>query len=176
MAILNILFQGSYTIINDINYSKQKKNCSFTVSVFETSEKSVLFTEFMKTINGNDVIPEIESCTQKTPPEDAQQNSFWVVPQDAEGEWEEFKGCLAQRVFGATNEWHYSDCNGNTYFCKDSEKYIKASAPIQEVHVVAKREFDQFFNWEKVNADGILKCCYDYLKSLPFAANGVDDE
>lgn len=174
MALLNLLSPNTYSVVDQLSYSKQDKHVSFLLKIYTNSDKSYLLTQLSVSLSGNSIVEEIESRTVTTPPKNPQPDQKWFVPEGATGAWAEHVGKVVLLDPQGNHEWTHMDIDGNTAWVKDEQKYVRFDTPQKVSEYRGKREFDLHFNWSKIESQGLLACCYDYAKTLNLGENIKD--
>lgn len=162
MAIANILFSGTYSVVDSIVYSKQNKSTTFLLQIYTNAQKTNLVASISMSVDGNHVVSEIESFEITTPPVNPQIGKFWIVPENSTGAWEDKVGKTV--LPDGNGGWDEQSNEGNTVFVVDKNAYYKCGETMELTSYVGSREFEEFFNSPLVLQDGIMKCCYEFVK------------
>jgi hypothetical protein len=166
MALGNFIITGSYTNIHDIQYCKHSNSLTFTIKTYETSSKTLIINEQRKYLNFN-IVLDVKSITLATPPSEPTLDYYYVVPQNATGDWASLVGNIVQ---WDGNAW--LDHGNQAIYVEDSSKYMEMKDGVwaENVRLFDLRKFNQFFAIEKIgyeNSSDIIKQIYTYLKTLP---------
>lgn len=162
MALANLLSSGSYAVVDNIIYSKQVRCISFDCHIYADSQKTHLLSSLSFSVNGSIKVPHIESFELATPPVEAEAGKAWIVPEGAEGAWTALIGkTVVAREDGG---WDHQENEGNIIFVADKDAYYKCGTPMKAVSYVSSREFERFFSADLILQQGVLKCCYEFVK------------
>lgn len=174
MALLNVLSLGTYTVVDQVLYSKQGQSVSFNLHIFSNADKQLTVASFRIDLSATNISTEVESRTVTSAPDNVPNDAYWLVPEDATGSWEQYKGKLVSKDLQGNHEWTYTTIADQVLWIKDEQKYIKVGATQEQCDFRGKREFDLHFNWSKIESQGLLACCYDYAKTLNLGENIKD--
>lgn len=171
MALANILQPNSYSVIDQLSYSKQRKEISFYLCVFFDSSKVQRLTDMYFNLNGViDVVHVIDADITELPAQVSIGDTY-IVAKNATGDLEQYAGQTI--VWTGSNYVSYS--SDNTVIWLESKGcYVKAQDGYPKVQFLGKKEYEQFFSSEVVNSIGIVAACYQFVKSMEFAQGAVD--
>lgn len=166
MAISNVLQENSYGVVDNIAYSKQNKYVSFSLSIFEDSSKTALITCLTFSIDGKNIIEEVEDIDVNFLPKSPEIDKRYIISGSPGEALAEFK---SKTVWWNGEKIEESSSQGNIVWVNSKKSYYKVGSPSHPVKYTAKREFDQYFDPSLVDKYGLLACCYKYVASLPLA-------
>lgn len=182
MALANILQPNSYSIIEQVMYSKHKKEFSCILSIFSDSTKYGKITELYFHVNGLIVLEEVDSIGIEELPEDIAVGSTYIVSKTPHQSLQEYAGKTIawrgemQPTEVAPNEkiFEVSASDNNIVWVKDRGCYCKVIEGFPTVDYVSAREFNAFFSPDIVESIGIVAASYNYIKSKALAQGAVD--
>jgi hypothetical protein len=165
MALQDYLISGSYTTIDDIFFSKEKKNVSFACQVWKNSTKSVLIATNRKILDMSNTCLEVDRAIEKTDSVDWPLNRAYKVGETADEN-------LKSNTYMYRGELGFSEIDPAQTLCdyEDGHYYKLVNGVFtKQDYAVDSRTFDSLFlidHQDQLNVN-IMKICYDYVKSLP---------
>jgi hypothetical protein len=171
MALKNYLTDGSYSIVDNINYSKQTNYLRFQLKIFSDSTKQ------LEMASKNYELARRKQCRKlkgflSAPPENALIGDFYCVKKgvEATGAWSGREGLLA--VLNEKKEWEFWMLGlEEMFYVEDKDKYYLLNAETQET--VEAFPFDEFRVWDKwfktdlvFNESNLYRQIYTFLKTL----------
>lgn len=182
MALSNILQKNSYSIIENVSYSKHKKEFSCILSVFSDFKKYSKLTELYFHVNGRIVVEEVDQVDIVELPSDFEAGKTYIVSKTPDVSLQEYAGktiVWKNEFFTDQNGevkkfFHISFSDNNIVWVKSRSCYCKVVESFPTVDYVSSREFDKFFNAQVVTDIGLIAASYNYVKSKPLAVGAVD--
>jgi hypothetical protein len=168
MALLNYIKNGTYTVIG-VGYSKIGKVLQIDLVTFSDSSKNLVLTKSNKYLNGSVPKQEIKGFSS-SPPQSPSDLDAWVVGENPTGAWASKTPGKALIWVQDAQMWGDGPSTGEWY-CSADGKYYQSNNNTwtENPAVFDSRVWDSVFSIENIGgADmNILKCTYNYLKSLP---------
>lgn len=182
MALANILQPNSYSIIEQVMYSKHKKEFSCFLSIFSDSAKYSKIAELYFHVNGQIILEEVDAIGIESLPSDVALNSRYIVSktpdqslQNYAGKTITWMGDMEPQDDGPDQKFFkISTSYNNIVWVKDRGCYCKVVDGFPTVDYVSAREFDAFFTPAIVDSIGIVAASYNYIKSKALAQGAVD--
>jgi hypothetical protein len=163
MAFLNFLKTGTYSIIENVQYSKQREAVAFELKVFRDNTKADALMTLGYALQKPDFLREAEFVS--SPPESPQANQQVCV----ENGLDDFSGLDGTiQTFNGT-EWKNLGVPNETIWDTSAEiakKWNGTSwSPISSVF--RAEDFAQFFAMPVLETPGnnLIKQCYEFLKT-----------
>lgn len=181
MALANILQFNSYSTIDNIIYSKEGKEFSCYLNIYSDASKHHKITQLYFHVNGNIIIEEVEDVGVFTLPENVVAEKRYIFSQNVKDKYEELAGKTVwwdgSYIDPETNlekKIENSFSTNNIVWVSSRKIYCKVTDNFPQVNYVCSREFEEFFNKQKILDVGILAASYAYVKSMPLAQGAVD--
>jgi hypothetical protein len=181
MALQNYLSEGTYSIVDCINYSKYGNWLRFTFKIFSDSSKTTELASKNYEICRHILHRGVRGFTS-IPPVDAVIGEFYVVTNEPKptGLWEGREGLLA--VLNDKLEWCFWGFGGNSetfYHLQDSYYFLLNRSTLEPIKIYPTNDFrlwDKWFSPDNMFSDtsNIVKQIYLFLKSQPGFENVVD--
>jgi hypothetical protein len=170
VALVNLMMPGSYTVVDQVQYSKHNREVHILVAVFTDATKTQMCATLRYHVNGRWTSPEVVVEPANTPPENPSTTVKYMVGPSPVGEWQ---GCAGRLVEWTGNSWSSMASNGTVQeaiplWDEVGQRFVvwvgNVLVPIQAAE---GRVFDRYFSSAIVGEKGILGAAYDYLKSKP---------
>lgn len=177
MALKNYIINQptTYSIIDGIQYSKADRWCRFYLRVYKDEEKRLELGQRFCHVSGATYYKEIQDTTT-CPPDisNFKRGSVWIIPREAEGEWKEHVGRIAEWS-EQYNGWSYWLVGQNQIFYTEVGGSHYFSIPDMANFEVRNREYptDDHRMWDKYFSPDLIFSsksnlhtqCYLWLKS-----------
>lgn len=182
MALANILQQNSYSIIDQVTYSKHRKEFSCILSIFSDNGKYAKITELYFHVNGLMVLEEVDDVNIEESPADCKIGSVYIVSKTPHESLKEYAGktitwrgeMYPPELAENKKIFETSSSENNIVWVKNRNCYCKVIDTFPTVDYVSAREFQKYFNSSIVDEIGIVAASYNYIKSKPLAHSAVD--
>ena len=176
MALADFLEGGSYSVVDDIFFSKARRMLHFELIVYKDASKE---KEISKMHYHVEIDPYYNCVTKSltTPPTtpDPDINKYYFLNGKGKKTW---KGHSLAVCHWSTKEWEIYAATDDIIFVEDEGKYYKVLKDgLEETSdVFGSREFDEAFGIDSLNKSksNIYKCIYDYLKTRKELSSAKD--
>lgn len=182
MALANILQPNSYSIIEQVVYSKHKKEFSCILSIFSDSAKFAKLTELYFHVNGQMILEEVDDVNIEELPADCAIGSTYIVSKTPHESLQEYAGktitwkgeMYPEEIAIDKKMFEISSSENNIVWVKNKSCYCKVIDGFPAVDYVSAREFQAYFSPSIVEEIGLVAASYNYVKSKPLAQSAVD--
>jgi len=185
MAILNFITQGTYSIIDDVQYVRRSQYMKCILEVYSDSTKKVHLCSKVFDLNGLTNVPGVLSLNQNTIPQNSKLGDSYVVGLEAtEGEWSKNKGIMAKwsLVSKPTEtlvyDWvFWTFAVGQTIYNEEDRKYYVYKENYQLDSFIClndSRIWTNNFTPTLIAENGLHSQIYNFLKTLPGFENAID--
>lgn len=175
MALANYLTPNSYTIVDQIVYSKAYSFVQFQMMIYSSPTKDVLLGEKQYRIENRYTVTSLLHKSLNTPPSNAKDGDNYRIGPEPTGAWANYPGKIAK---AAANSWSFWILGPNEeFFVVPEQKYYKYDSNFDLVPTYCpfdSREFNKFFSQELIDEFGVQTQAYKYLKLCPGFENAID--
>jgi hypothetical protein len=175
MALANYLTPNSYTVIDQIVYSKVHSFVQFQTLFFSSPTKDILLGEKQHRIENRYTVTALLHKGLNTPPSDAKDGDSYRIGPEPTGVWANYPNKVAKATAGSWGFWILGP--NEEFFVVPEQRYYKHDINLALVPTSCpfdSREFNKFFSQELIDEFGLQAQAYKYLKSCPGFENVVD--
>jgi hypothetical protein len=178
MALKGYLTKDSYSIVDDVSYSKNSGYLRFTLRIYSDASKQIELANKFYEISKYMTHWGIKGTTD-TPPLQVELDDSYIIPKSSSptGEWENRNGLIAKYEENGWVFWNTSPYG--IYYDIASASYFKLDAEFERVTVYPlddSRQWDKWFRGDLVfsSKTNISKQIYDFLRTFPGFETAVD--
>lgn len=175
MALANYLTQGSYTMADDIVYSKSFSRVSFHIKIYSSSTKEILLGERAIRVESRYTVRTLLGKDLNTPPTNPQIGDSYRIGSEPTGDWQNRANLIAEYTSTGWGFWTLGP--NEEFYLLPEQKYYKYDGSLNLVPTYCpfeSREYNKFFTQDLIDQNGLQTQIYTYLKSLPGFENVVD--
>jgi len=185
MALANYIGTGTYSIIEDVDFSSEDQNLGFNLLVHSDSSKSEVLASVEFNFLMNHSAKGLLAVDQETPPSEPDHgDSYLIAKTGATGDWANFPGYVAKwTVTGSdSGAWVYMDYSeGQVFYDEAISRYITITDNgghyKTSVNAPDTRTWDAFFTKDHIfNTPGsnLHSQIYEFLKTQPGFESVID--
>lgn len=182
MALADYINTGTYSVVENVKYTKKTKEISFVLLVFSDDTKENKLSERVFSFAMDREVRGIDGMEIVNPPENPTKGETYLVSKvNPTGVWADFGGHVAEWEKLDEGEWDMVDCApGTLLFNKSSELYIEITEMGGTYKPSSTRDdcrvWDSFFTKEKIfnETSNLHKQIYLFIKTLPGFDNTQD--
>jgi len=177
MAFGNYLMDGTYTIVRDCTYSKQKKYLFFDLVVYKDVTKIDELSSTRYNLTISETHTKVIDKDLMTPPETFNEGDFYYVASNPSGAWKNNAGQLA---YACKNTWCFLSLRKDEIiYVADEDKYYRYDEKsaeyrtntgilVEKANVFDAYTWDKYFDISKIgvlNNSDLIQQIYTYLKT-----------
>lgn len=171
MGFGNYIADGTYTVVDNISYSKNNKYITWQLQIFDNSNKDNLLAIRDMAARSSSPMQRIVSTLNTPPPVDQRSiDDIWLIGDEPDGDWQDREDCLAKWT---KKGWEFWSINfGQQFYHIELQKYIIYTI---DRTFLPYECWDDYWAWQQWFAPQVIlesnmyKQIYLYLKNTKAA-------